>query len=237
MLEVTELVAGYGQAETLHGVSIRVDEGEVIALIGPNGAGKSSLLRSISRTVPPQVSSGSVKFLGSSIMSASAHRVARLGLIHVPEGRHVFPGMSVRENLIAGQAASHGRRDEYSSVEAVEHLFPRLAERRNQDAASMSGGEQQMLAIARGLVGAPRLLILDEPSLGLAPKVIDEIFDVISTLASSGLAILLVEQSTTRALAVASRAYVMSEGRVALEGSAAEVAGGDLAERIYLGRA
>lgn len=236
MLRVTDVHAAYGQTEILHGVSLRVDEGEVVALIGPNGAGKSSLLRSISRSSDPVVTAGSLELDGRSIRSMTSHAVARSGLIHVPEGRHVFPGMTVRENLAAGRTAARGRVSEYTDVAAVERFFPRLAERRGQEASSLSGGEQQMLAIARGLLSGPRLLILDEPSLGLAPRVVDEIFDVIGALARSGLAILLVEQSTTRALALASRAYVFAEGRVMHEGSAAQIARDNLAEAIYLGR-
>jgi branched-chain amino acid transport system ATP-binding protein len=235
MLSLRGLRAAYGRAEVLHGIDLTVEPGEVVAVLGPNGAGKSSLLRAISRAPAPAVTSGELTFLGESLRSVPPYEVARRGLIHVPEGRHVFAGLSVTENLVAGTSARRDREHRYASIEAIGDLFPRLRERRDQEAGSLSGGEQQMLAIGRALVGAPKLLVLDEPSLGLAPKIVDEIFEVIRRLAGEDLSILLVEQSTTRALAVATRSYVMDSGTIALEGTAAEMAAQGAIQDIYLG--
>ena len=207
MLKIENLTARYGSIEALHGISLQVDEHEMVSLIGANGAGKTTLLNSISGTVS---TTGSISFQGTEILQAKAARIARLGLLQVPEGRHVFPGLTVEENLLVGTVASRGMRlragDSSDDMEMVFAIFPRLKERRRQLAWSMSGGEQQMLAIGRALMGKPKLLMLDEPSMGLAPIVIDELFEKIVEINRSGVPILMVEQNARLALKVSDRA-------------------------------
>ena len=232
MLEVRDLSAGYGAIQILRGVNLDVGKGEIVALLGSNGAGKSTLNNVLSGICPPIA--GSVRFDGEEIQSASPMHVVELGLIQVPEGRRIFPNLTVRENLELG-SFRRGRARRAHNLERVTAIFPRLAERTRQLAGSLSGGEQQMLAIGRGLMSEPRLLILDEPSLGLSPLLVEDMFTLIQRINSDGLAILLVEQNVIQSLAIAHRAYVLESGTISLAGDAAELAGNPGLKRSYLG--
>ncbi len=231
LLEVRDLVTAYGSIEALHGVSFRVEEGEIVALLGANGAGKTTALRTISGLLRPR--SGDVRFAGERIDLRPAHEIVRLGLTHVPEGRWIFGLMTVDENLRLGAyVEAHVPRE---ALDRVFALFPRLAERRGQLAGTLSGGEQQMLAMARALMTRPRLLLLDEPSMGLAPVLVRAIFHTISEINLEGTTVLLVEQNANAALRLARRAYVLENGRIALEGPASDLATNDAVRRTYLG--
>ena len=232
MLEVRGLRAGYGQVEVLHGVSLEVEQGEIIALLGSNGAGKSTLNNNISGIYRPFA--GTIVFDGADITGASPERVVELGLVQVPEGRRIFPNMTLRENLELG-SYRRGRQRRAQNLERVTKVFPRLGERLGQLAGTMSGGEQQMLAIGRAVMAEPRLLILDEPSLGLSPILVEEVFGLIRQLHGEGLSILLVEQNVVQSLAIAHRAYVMENGRVILAGAAADLMNDAELKRSYLG--
>lgn len=232
LLAIDALHAGYDGVDVLHGVSLAMGPGEFVCVIGANTAGKSTLLRTVSGLVSAR---GSIRFEGQELVGRPAHRIPGLGIAHVPEGRHVFPEMSVEENVMLGafsvrDAADLGRRREH-----VLEMFPRLRERLTQAAGTLSGGEQQMVAIGRALMLAPRLLLLDEPSHGLAPKVVDELHDTFLAISRSGTGILLVEQNTSLALSVASRGYVLESGRIVLEGTSAELSGNDAVRSAYLG--
>ena len=231
LLELDGVEARYGPVKALHGVSLTVGEGEVVAVLGGNGAGKTTTLRAISGLV---ATSGEVRFAGERITRAAPERVARVGIAHVPEGRGLFSELSVRENLRLGAYLRRvGFAEDY---ERVRGFFPWLEERREQQAGTLSGGEQQMLALARALMGRPRLLLLDEPSLGLAPIVVREIFRIVGELnEKEGLAVLVVEQNAKLALRSSSRAYVLEVGRVALEGHSAELEQNDSVRKAYLG--
>ncbi len=231
MLTLQDLRVRYGSIEAVKGISLEVRDGEMVALIGANGAGKSTTLRAISGLLRP--SAGSIAFDGRDITRVPGHLLARSGLVHVPEGRRCFPRLTVRENLLLG---AWGRRtDRPADLARVEELFPVLGERRDQLAMLLSGGEQQMLAIGRALMGRPRMLMLDEPSMGLAPLLVKRIFELLGHIHAAGTTILLVEQNARMALAVADRAYVLEAGRIALEGPAAELANSDAVRRAYLG--
>jgi branched-chain amino acid transport system ATP-binding protein len=232
MLEVTGLCAGYGDTQILHGVDISVGAGEVVALLGPNGAGKSTFNKVLSGIVPR--SAGCIVFDGTDLGAAAADDIVARGLIHVPEGRRVFPNLSVLENLELG-SYRRGRERRAQNIERVCSIFPLLRQRLSQSAGTLSGGEQQMLAIGRGLMAEPKLLILDEPSLGLSPLLVEELFALIKSINEDGLAILLVEQNVARSLEIASRAYVMEQGRISLAGTAAELAENSDVKRSYLG--
>jgi branched-chain amino acid transport system ATP-binding protein len=232
MLEVRNLVAGYGDFQILHGLDLDVGAGEIVAVLGANGVGKTTLNRTLSGVV--RATSGTIRFGGQDITRADHADIVRAGLIHVPEGRKVFPTLSVRDNLLLG-AYARGRAERPRSLEYVLETFPRLRRRLRQTAGSMSGGEQQMLAIGRGLMGQPKLLILDEPSLGLSPVLTEELFALIGRLHQSGLSILLVEQNVLQSLTVASRAYVIEHGRVALSGTAAALLEDKRLKAAYLG--
>jgi branched-chain amino acid transport system ATP-binding protein len=232
MLEVRDLCAGYGAIQILRGVNLDVAQGEIVTLLGSNGAGKSTLNNVLSGILPP--SAGSVRFDGEEIQSASPMHVVELGLIQVPEGRRIFPNLTVRENLELG-SFRRGRARRAHNLERVTTIFPRLAERARQLAGSLSGGEQQMLAIGRGLMSEPRLLVLDEPSLGLSPLLVEDMFGLLRRINGDGLAILLVEQNVVLSLAIAHRAYVLEGGTIALAGNAAELAGNPDLKRSYLG--
>jgi branched-chain amino acid transport system ATP-binding protein len=231
LLDVRGLVTAYGSIEALHGVSFRVEEGEIVALLGANGAGKTTALRTISGLLRPR--SGEVRFADERIDTRPAHEIVRLGLTQVPEGRWIFTLMTVDENLRLGAYAE--ARVPREAVDRVFTLFPRLAERRGQVAGTLSGGEQQMLAMARALMTRPRLLLLDEPSMGLAPVLVRTIFQTIAAINREGTTVLLVEQNANAALRLARRAYVLENGRIALEGSGAELANNDAVRRTYLG--
>ena len=233
MLEVRQLDAFYGDARALEGISIDVAPGEVVSIVGPNGAGKSTLVNTLCGI--HRAARGTIVMDGADITRVAAHRVCRHGMAIVPEGRRIFPEMSVRENLVLGayRPEARPRRDE--TLRWVHELFPRLSDRTGQLAGNLSGGEQQMLAIGRALMAEPRLLLLDEPSLGLAPIVVDEVFDVIRTINSAGVSVLLVEQNVQRALELSSRGYLLAEGRIVLGGRSDELLGNDEVRRSVLG--
>jgi branched-chain amino acid transport system ATP-binding protein len=235
LLEVTNLVARYGRITALADVSLNVDEGEVVTLIGANGAGKTTTLRAISGLVRP--ASGTIRFGGRDITRLAPNEIVRAGISHSPEGRRVFPRMTVRENLELGAYTRRSKAEIAADTERVLQIFPRLEERYAQKAGTMSGGEQQMLAIGRALMSRPRLLLLDEPSLGLSPILVQTIFDVIRDISARGTTILLIEQNARQALAVASRGYVLEVGRVAHQGPAAELAASEAVRAAYLGGA
>jgi branched-chain amino acid transport system ATP-binding protein len=233
LLQVSGLDLYYGDAQALAGVALHIDAGEIVAIVGANGAGKSSLIRAIHGIHRP--SRGQIVFDGRNIAGWPSHRVCEAGIGHVAEGRQVFPNLTVLENLEMGAAPKHARAHEKKSLEHVYSLFPRLAERRAQAAGTLSGGEQQMLAIGRCLMGVPRLVMFDEPSLGLAPAIVQEMFRIVRRLNEEGLTILLVEQNVTASLKIAHRAYVLENGRIELEGSGAALLSNDRVRQAYLG--
>lgn len=232
MLEVAGLVAGYGGVTVLRGVSLLVGAGEIVAVLGANGVGKTTLNRALSGLV--RADSGSITFEGERIDGLDPAAIVARGLIHVPEGRKIFPNMRVSENLELG-AYARGRARRADNLARVYAIFPRLRERAGQFAGTLSGGEQQMLAIGRGLMAEPRLLILDEPSLGLSPLLVEELFALIARIAAEGLAIMLVEQNVVQSLDLAARAYVLENGAVALSGPAAALRANPELEKAYLG--
>jgi branched-chain amino acid transport system ATP-binding protein len=232
LLEVSDVRARYGAIEALKGVSVTVEPGEVVTLIGANGAGKSTTLRSIAGLTP--ASGGKITFEGEEITRVPAHDVVGRGIALAPEGRHCFARMTVRENLDLG-AYHRGREDVAEDLERVFTLFPRLKERERQHAGTMSGGEQQMLAIGRALMSRPRLLMLDEPSMGLAPNLVERIYETIQEINRSGMAILLVEQNANYALEVSSRGYVLETGRIVLANESARLRDDPEVQRAYLG--
>ncbi len=231
LLEVDGIHTRYGAIEALHGVSIEVESGEVVTIIGSNGAGKSTMLRSISGLAP--IHEGSIRFDGVEIGNRPPSEIVGLGISHSPEGRRCFPRMTVRENLELG--AFLRRDDTTADIEHVFELFPRLREREGQAAGTMSGGEQQMLAIGRAMMARPRLMLLDEPSMGIAPILVDRIYETIAEISRSGTTILLVEQNANYALKVAQRGYVIETGKVALSGDSAELTGNPEVQKAYLG--
>ena len=234
MLEIEGLHVSYGRIPALHGVSLSVRAGELIAVVGPNGAGKSTLFNAISGLAP--VTGGDIRFENRDLNAVAPARRAHLGIAHVPEGRQVFPSLTVRENLEMGAYTDAGRAAWGANLEKIYTWFPVLADRGNQAAGTLSGGEQQMLAIARGLASAPKLLMLDEPSTGLAPAVADEIFDrIVEIHRDRGMSILLVEQRVAEALHFADRGYVLETGHVILEGDHATLKDDDRVRRAYLG--
>jgi branched-chain amino acid transport system ATP-binding protein len=231
LLEVDDIHTFYGNIEALKGISLTVEEGEIVTLIGSNGAGKSTTLRSISGVTPPR--QGAIHFDGEDISTVPPQNIVQRGISQSPEGRHVFPRMTVRENLDMG---AYLRRDDYSEdMERVFELFPRLKERERQKGGTMSGGEQQMLAIGRALMARPKLLLLDEPSMGIAPILVDRIYETIKQINEQGTTILLVEQSATHALNASSRGYVLATGEVALSDSSAALQKNEEVQKAYLG--
>ncbi len=233
-LEIKGLTVSYGGIRAVKGVSIEVQRGEIVTLLGSNGAGKTSTLRGIVRLVK---AGGSVRIFGSEASALETHEVAQLGVALVPEGRGIFTGMTVRENLDLGAYLKRDRAGMTERMERVVKLFPRLGERLKQDAGTLSGGEQQMLAIGRALMAAPRMILLDEPSLGLAPKLVGEIFEAIRAIAKEGMTILLVEQNTRLAMETAARAYVLVTGELVLSGPCAELKHDPRVKAAYLGGA
>ncbi|HET9423305.1 MAG TPA: ABC transporter ATP-binding protein [Nocardioides sp.] len=229
MLKVTDLVSGYGKVPALHGVDIEVGSGELVAIIGSNGSGKSTLLRTVSGL--NKVMSGSIEFDGEPITNGRPDKIVRRGLVHCPEGRHVFPQLSAYENLRLG---AHTGSEFDARLDEVYTLFPRIKERARQLAGSMSGGEQQMLAIGRSLMSDPTLVMLDEPSLGLAPIVVEQVLATAATIRDSGRTVLLVEQNAELALEVADRAYVLERGQILTHGPAAEIAQSPSVQKAYL---
>lgn len=232
LLEVSQLVSGYGRTPILRGIDVRVGVGETVALLGSNGAGKTTFNHTLSGLI--RVWSGQVRFDGRDCTGWHHRQVVEAGLIQVPEGRKIFPNLSVTENLSLG-AYARGAPNERRNMDKIFQVFPRLAERRQQLAGTMSGGEQQMLAIGRGLMAEPRLMILDEPSLGLSPLLVEEMFALIQQLKADGLSILLVEQNVAQALEIADRAYVLENGRIEHAGEAAELMRSDAIRKAYLG--
>ena len=228
MLEAKALSAGYGRVQVLWDVDLSVGDNEIVALVGPNGAGKTTLLRALSGMA--EVRSGTVDFRGGTLQGRSIEQIVNLGISHVPEGRRLFPGLTVRDNLRLG-----GWRTRNTDIDRVVELFPRIGERLNQVAGTMSGGEQQMCAIARGLMSEPHLMMIDELSLGLAPVVVDEIIARLPDIASSGTAILLVDQDVDAALTVAERAYVLETGHIVLSGQASDLLADPRVQESYLG--
>jgi branched-chain amino acid transport system ATP-binding protein len=233
VLELSGISASYGSVPAIHDVTITIGEGEAVGLLGANGAGKSTSLRAISGLV--RLTSGNVSFMGTNLAALPAHKIPELGIAHVPEGRQVFPEMTVQENLEIGSYVPKAKAQRARSLDLVYSIFPRLADRKTQLAGTMSGGEQQMVAVGRGLMLQPRLLMLDEPSLGLAPVMTDVTFEKIAEIHKMGTAILLVEQNVSRALSLVQRAYVLESGQVIMHGSSAELANNKQVQAAYLG--
>ncbi|MBZ5750055.1 ABC transporter ATP-binding protein [Metabacillus rhizolycopersici] len=233
MLKVNEIDVFYGHIQALKGVSLEVNEGEIVTLIGANGAGKSTLLKTLSGLLKPK--SGTIEYLGGSISGKPAQTIVKAGISHVPEGRRVFANMSVEENLELGAYLRKEKNEIRKDIEKVYGLFPRLLERRKQLSGTLSGGEQQMLAMGRAIMAKPKLLLLDEPSMGLAPLIVKTIFQIIEEINREGTTVLLVEQNANMALSIANRAYVIETGSVVASGSAAELQASEEIKKAYLG--
>ena len=233
MLEVKNLDVYYGVIQAIKGISFEVNEGEVIALIGANGAGKTTTLHTVSGLIAPK--SGSVIFEGQDITKTPAHKIVSMGMAHVPEGRRVFASLSVLQNLRLGAYTRNDKEEIEESLRKVYKRFPRLEERKNQPAGTLSGGEQQMLAMGRALMSNPRIILMDEPSMGLSPILVNEIFDIIKEVSAGGTTVLLVEQNAKKALSIADRGYVLETGRIVLEGKAQELLNNKSVQSAYLG--
>lgn len=233
MLEIKDIEVFYGMIQAIKGVSFEVNEGEVIALIGANGAGKTTILHSITGLIAPK--KGEILFEGRDITSTPAHKIVSMGMAHVPEGRRVFAQLTVLENLKMGAFTRKDKDEIEESMIRVYKRFPRLEERKNQMAGTLSGGEQQMLAMGRALMSRPRIILMDEPSMGLSPIFVNEIFDIIREVSEGGTTVLLVEQNAKKALAIADRAYVLETGKIVLDGKAEELLNDDSVKKAYLG--
>ena len=233
MLEVKDLHVHYGVIEAIKGIDFKVNKGEVIALIGANGAGKTTILHTVSGLIVP--TKGSITFEGVDITKTPGHKIVSMGMAHVPEGRRVFQQLSVLQNLKMGAFTRKDKKEIEETLEMVYKRFPRLAERKNQIAGTLSGGEQQMLAMGRALMSKPSIILMDEPSMGLSPIFVNEIFDIIREVSASGTTVLLVEQNAKKALAIANRAYVLETGNIVLEGDAKELMNNDAIKKAYLG--
>ena len=233
MLEVKNLSVSYGAIEAVKDISFTVNAGEIVSLIGANGAGKTTTLHTITGLVPAK--SGSVMYNGVDLLKTHNNKIVTLGMAHIPEGRHVFTRMSVEENLEMGAFSLKDQSDLKKDLDMVYGLFPRLKERRNQKAGTLSGGEQQMLAMGRALMSHPKTILMDEPSMGLSPKLVKEIFSIIRKLHEQGITILLVEQNAKMALSIAGRAYVLETGRITMEGDAKELLNNEQVRKAYLG--
>ena len=233
LLEIHDLEVYYGVIKAIKGVSFHVDEGEVIALIGANGAGKTTILHTITGLL--QAENGSVTFGGANISKLPAHKIVAMGMAHVPEGRRVFSNLTVLQNLKMGAYTRKDKAEVEASLENVYNRFPRLKERQNQMAGTLSGGEQQMLAMGRALMSKPKILLMDEPSMGLSPIYVNEIFDIIQEVSNAGTTVLLVEQNAKKALAIADRAYVLETGKIVLEGKASDLLNNEDIKKAYLG--
>ncbi len=233
MLEVKNLSVHYGMIQAVRNVNFKVNEGEIVSLIGANGAGKSTILKTLSGLIHP--SEGEILYLGENIASTSAKKIVEKGLVQVPEGRHVFPGLTVKENLELGAFLRKDKEEIQKDMESVFERFPILKERKDQDAQTLSGGEQQMLAMGRALMSRPKLLLLDEPSMGLAPIFIREIFKIIQEIQKTGTTVLLIEQNAKMALSISNRAYVLETGSVVLSGTGQELLESDEIQKAYLG--
>ena len=233
MLEVKDIEVYYGVIQAIKGISFEVNEGEVIALIGANGAGKTTTLHTITGLLSPK--KGSVTFEGQDITKVPAHKIVSLGMAHVPEGRRVFAELTVYQNLKMGAYTRMDKAEIEETLQMVYKRFPRLEERKNQLAGTLSGGEQQMLAMGRALMSHPKIIVMDEPSMGLSPILVNEIFDIIKEVSASGTTVLLVEQNAKKALSIADRAYVLETGKIVLEGDAKEMMNDDSIKKAYLG--
>lgn len=233
MLKVENIDVAYGDLQVLWDVSFTVQEGELLALLGANGAGKTTILNTISGLLRPR--RGSIRFLGEEISRVPGHKLAELGIAHVPEGRRLFPEMTVKENLEMGSLSPEAKKKRKETMEWVYTLFPILKERQNQEAGTLSGGQQQMLAIGRGLMALPKLLMLDEPSLGLSPLLVSQVFEIIQDINRQGITVLLVEQNVMHVLKMCSRAYVLENGRLVLQGSGPELLNNQHVKEAYLG--
>ena len=233
MLTVEDLHVHYGMIRAIKGVSFEVNEGEVIALIGANGAGKTTILHTITGLITPK--KGSITFEGTNLLKTPAHKIVSLGMAHVPEGRRIFQELSVYENLKLGAFTLSDKKRISENIRMVYEHFPRLEERKNQIAGTLSGGEQQMLAMGRALMSNPKIILMDEPSMGLSPLLVGEIFDIIESVSKSGTTVLLVEQNAKKALSIADRAYVVETGNIVMSGDAKEMMNNDQIKKAYLG--
>ena len=233
MLEIKELEVYYGMIQAIKGISFEVNEGEVIALIGANGAGKTTILHTISGLIAPK--KGSITFEGQEITKIPAHKIVENGLAQVPEGRRVFPSLSVLQNLKLGAYTRKDKKEIDDTLKMIYERFPRLEERKNQPAGTLSGGEQQMLAMGRALMSKPRIILMDEPSMGLSPIFVNEIFDIIKQVSASGTTVLLVEQNAKKALSIADRGYVLETGKIVKEGKASDLLNDEAVKKAYLG--
>ena len=233
MLEIKDLEVYYGMIQAIKGISFEVNEGEVIALIGANGAGKTTILHTISGLIAPK--KGSITFEGQEITKIPAHKIVENGLAQVPEGRRVFPSLTVLENLKLGAYTRKDKKEIEDTLKMVYERFPRLEERKNQPAGTLSGGEQQMLAMGRALMSKPRIILMDEPSMGLSPIFVNEIFDIIKKVSASGTTVLLVEQNAKKALSIADRGYVLDTGKIVKEGKASDLLNDEAVKKAYLG--
>ena len=233
MLEVNDIKVYYGMIQAIKGVSFHVDEGEVIALIGANGAGKTTILHTVSGLLTPK--EGSITFEGQDLVKIPGHKIVSMGMAHVPEGRRVFAQLSVLQNLMMGAYTRKNKAEIEDSLKSVYKRFPRLEERKGQRAGTLSGGEQQMLAMGRALMSKPRIILMDEPSMGLSPIFVNEIFNIIKEVSDSGTTVLLVEQNAKKALSIADRAYVLETGSITLEGKASDLLNNESVQKAYLG--
>lgn len=233
MLEVSNLKVNYGMIQAIKGISFHVDQGEIIALIGANGAGKTTTLHTVSGLLKAR--EGSILFNGKELTKTHPHKIVEMGMAHVPEGRRIFQQLTVYENLILGAYTRSDKKEIAESLEMIYKRFPRLEERKKQIAGTLSGGEQQMLAMGRALMSKPNIILMDEPSMGLSPLLVTEIFDIIQSINKSGTTVLLVEQNAKKALSIANRAYVLETGKIVLEGDAKELMNNDQIKKAYLG--
>lgn len=233
MLKIEDLYVSYGMINAIKGVSFEVNEGEVVSLIGANGAGKTTILHTITGLLKPK--SGSVMFEGKELTTTPAHEIVKLGMAHVPEGRRVFADLSVYDNLMLGAYTRKDKNEIAKTLEMVYERFPRLEERKKQTAGTLSGGEQQMLAMGRALMSKPRIILMDEPSMGLSPLFVNEVFDIIKKISASGTTVLLVEQNAKKALSISDRAYVLETGKITLTGKASDLINDDKIKKAYLG--
>ena len=233
MLVVKDLVSGYSKMPAIHGVSFKVEEGQIVAILGSNGAGKTTTLKTVMGILPAM--SGSITYPGENLIGTPSHKMAAKGISMVPEGRHLFPKLSIYDNLMMGAYTIKDKNKIKEKLDVIYDIFPILAERKTQLAGTMSGGEQQMVAIGRALMCDPKLLILDEPSLGIMPKLVDEIFEFIKTINKMGVTIVIIEQNAEKTLAFSDYAYVISDGKTVIEGTAQELMNDDQVQRVYLG--
>jgi len=233
LLEINGVYSGYGDVKVLSDITLHVEEGEIVSIVGANGAGKTTLMRTISGQLPP--TAGEIKLMGERVDQLPAHKIAEKGIIQVPEGRRLFPSMTVHENLLIGSTMKHVRKDRQKNLDYIYELLPRLKERENQISSTLSGGEQQMLAIGRALMENPKILMLDEPSLGLSPLLVSTVFDLIKTISAAGTTVMLVEQNVKQALKISKRTYVLENGVVQMQGLSSELIDDPHVKKAFLG--